>query len=285
MKLLPPVKMPNDFNTFHFGDKHEGSVLSSDKGWDKLCHLMNSEYDGCKHNYGVHGGDAMEAICIDDPRFDPEKFTEPLPLEQMKIVKKKLEPIKHMLLTMLIGNHEFTLYKFGNITASICEDFGVPYGTYTAKLTFLDSKENLMFKLYETHGFKSITSTADDPKRRKTNMELILKRHLKFKAADCAVMIKHHVHKLLVCKPDADLFLYDDGKEIKQSYTGWGQNEGYIHPDARWYGCAGSFLKLFGKGVSGYAERAEYDPTELGFLVTKVRNKKIVEVKAHYLGI
>ena len=103
------------------------------------------------------------------------------------------------------------------------------------------------------------------------------------KAADCAVMIKHHVHKLIVAKPDAALYLTDDGKAIKQHYTESGQNQQYIHPDHRWYGCAGSFMRLYEDGMSGYAEIAEYDPTELGWLVTKVRNKKIVAVEPYYL--
>ena len=116
-------------------------------------------------------------------------------------------------------------------------------------------------------------------------MHLILKRHLKFKAGDCAVMVKGHTHKLLVCKPEAELYLTDDGKRIQQKYTGWGQNEEYIHPDARWYGNTGSFLKLHGKGISGYAEIFEYDPVELGFLILKVRRKRIQSLDPYYLKI
>ena len=285
MRLIPPVTVPPNFNLFHFGDLHDGSVLSSSRAFSKLMDMMNSEYDGCSANYGIDGGDMIEAIMVDDSRFSPEKLSEPLPLEQMEQAIKKREPIKNKLLAILMGNHERKLWRFGDITEKVCEKLGVPYGTYTAKFTFQDSNGNLIFKVYETHGFKGIISTADDPKRRRTNMELILKRHLKFKAADCAVMIKHHTHKLLVCKPDADLFLYDDGKEIKQSYTGWGQSEQYIHPDARWYGNAGSFLRLFGKGISGYAEIFELDPVELGFLITKVRNKKVQAVEPIYLRL
>ena len=285
MKILPPVTMTANFNLFHFGDLHDGSSLSSTKGWEKLLDLMNSEYDGVSNNYGVDGGDMIEAIMVDDYRFNEEKLTEPLPLEQMEEAIKKRDPIKDKLLAILMGNHERKLWRFGNITEKVCEKLGVPYGTYTAKLSFIDSKGELLFKVHETHGFKSITSTADDPKRRITNMDIILKRHLKFKSADCAVMIKHHTHKLLVCKPEEDLYLYDDGKRVKQSYTSWGQNERYIHPDARWYGNAGSFLKLFGDGVSGYAEIFELDPVELGFLITKVRDKKIVSIDPYYIKI
>lgn len=284
MKLIT-VTLPANHNIFHFGCKHEGSSLSSDNGWDKLCDAMNSEYDGCSNNYGVEGGDDIEAITADDPRFSSEKLTEALPLAQMKIAIKKREPIKHMMLVKLMGNHERTLWRFGNIMEMMCDELGVLYGTYTAKITIQDKKDNLIYKLYETHGRKTITSTADDPLRRDVNMQLILKRQLRRKAGDCAVMIKHHAHKLIVTPPTSELYLIDDGKRIKQAYTSSGQTEPYIHPDARWYGCAASFLRLFGEDISGYAEIAELDPVELGFLVTKVRDRKIVEVKAHYLAL
>ena len=284
MKLITK-QLPANHNLFIFGDQHLGSALSSQKGWDKLIEEMASEYDGCKNNYGIDGGDMIEAIMVDDIRFSPEKLKEPLPLEQMNRAIELRQPIKHQLLFALMGNHERKLWRFGDITAEICEKLGIVYGTYTAKLTVEDTAGQLMYKLYATHGFRNISSTADDPKRRKSNMELILKRHLRFKAGDCAVMIKHHTHKLLVCKPDPELYLLDDGKNIRQAYTGWGQDEKYIHPDARWYGNAGSFLKLFGKGISGYAEIFEYDPVELGCLCLIIRNHRIIELKPIYFGL
>ena len=285
MILLEPVQLPNSHNIFFLGDLHDGSILSSEQGWNKLINTINSEYDGCSANYAVDGGDMIEAIMVDDKRFSPEKLSEPLPLAQIGEAVKKREPIKDKLLAILMGNHERKLWRFGDITQEVCNKLGVQYGTFAAKLTVQDSKGNLMYKIYETHGSKTITSTADDPKRRKANMELILKRHLKFKAGDCAVMIKHHAHKLLVCKPEPELYLTDDSKKISQQYTSWGQAEPYIHPDARWYGCAGSFLKLFGKGVSGYAEIFELDPVELGWLVLKVRNKRIVALEPYFLSV
>jgi hypothetical protein len=283
VKLITKV-LPSNHNLFLFGDVHDGSVLSSKHGWQTLVNLLGTEYDGCKNNYCAEGGDMVEAIMVDDRRYSPEKLSEPLPLTQVNSVVEKREAIKDKMLYLLEGNHERTLWRFGNLTAEIAGRLGVEYGTYSAKLTVNDKNGNLMYKLFDTHGIKGISSTADDPIRRRTNMELILKRHLKHKAGDCAVMIKHHVHKLLVCKPEPDLYLIDDGKRIKQQYTHWGQTEPYIHPDARWYGCAGSFLRLYGDGISGYAEIAEYDPVELGFLCLVVRNKKIVDLRPIYLN-
>jgi len=168
-----------------------------------------------------------------------------------------------------------SLWRFGNLTKEVCDNLDVPYGTYTAKVTIQGRNNRLMYKLFVTHGSKTIRSYADDPKRRYANEKLTLKRQLKFKAGDCAVMVKGHAHKLLVCEPETELYLTDDGKAIQQGYTSWGQREPYIHPDARWYGCSGSFLRLYLPGMSGYAEIGEYDPMELGFLVLRVRDRQI----------
>ena len=290
MRLLTK-QLPDNHNQFYFGDKHTGSMLSWQKGWNKLVNLMHSRYDGCINNYGVETGDAIEAIMIDDKRFFPEKPADkdeaviPSALKQMDAAVEEREPIKASLLCILDGNHPRQLWRYGNITAKICDRLGVDYGTYTAKIAITDSSGGLMYKAYAAHGSKQITSTADDPIRKEANEQLILKRHLKRKASDCAVMVKGHTHKLIVARPRQELYLTDDSNKIKQNYTGWGQNEEYIHPDARWYGNTGSFLRLYGENMSGYAEIAEYDPVELGFLILKVRKRKIVQLEPYYLKI
>uniref|UniRef100_A0A6M3J1B0 Putative DNA repair exonuclease n=1 Tax=viral metagenome TaxID=1070528 RepID=A0A6M3J1B0_9ZZZZ len=282
MRLLTR-QLKDDHNFFFVGDLHDGSVLSYTKGWDKMVSMVTSEYEGCSDNFVVDGGDMFEAIMVDDPRFSEDKLTEPLPLAQTEEAIRKREPIKDKLITILMGNHERKLWRFGNLTKYVCDKLGVEYGTYTAKITVMGTDGKLMYKVYDTHGMRTITSTADDPKRRHVNMELILKRQLKFKAGDCAVMIKHHAHKLIVCKPEKDLYLVDDGKRIRQKYTSPVQKGDYIPPDLRWYGVAGSFLRLYGDGMSGYAEMLEYDPNEMGFLVLIVRQKQIVELRPVYL--
>lgn len=247
--------------------------------------MMLSEYCGCSNNRGVEGGDDIEAICIDDPRFDADKLTQDLPLAQIDRAIRLREPIKHLMLSKQTGNHEDRLWKFGDITAHICAKLGVDYGTFTAKISIIDLNGLPMYKIYDTHGRRGVSSSADDPIRREANMKLSLKRSLVRKAGDCAVMIKHHTHKLLVCEPHYELYLTDDGKHIYQGYTGVIQQGDYIDPDARWYGNAGSFLKLYGEGTSGYAEKAEYDPAELGFLILRVRERKIVGLDAYKITI
>ena len=115
-------------------------------------------------------------------------------------------------------------------------------------------------------------------------MELILKRHLKLKAGDCVLMCKGHSHKLLISTPEVDLYLTDIENKVVQKYTTSSHTEDFINVDMRWYVNTGSFLKLYVEGYSTYAERAEYDPVELGFVLAKIRDREIVSVEKIILG-
>lgn len=276
-------KLPQDHNLFLFGDDHMGIVSRYTKGWEKLCHMMNSTYEGLpeNRNFGIDHGDHIEARCVDHPYYNSDMVTQPRPLAQNEDAIKARQPIKHKLLFMLEGNHPFGLAKFGLLTRLACDNLGILYGTYTAKVIIRNSADRIMYKSFHTHGSKNISSIADDPRRRLANMELILKRHLKHKAGDCILMCKGHAHKLLVTNPKAELYLTDFSGKIKQKYTTDinDQHSRYIHPDHRFYVCTGSFLRLYTEGVSGYAERFEYDPIELGFAVALVRGGKLIKVK------
>lgn len=280
MRLLTRY-LQDDHNLFLFGDDHEGTVLRSKKGWNKLLDMMNSSYDGLPsdRNWGIHHGDILEGIMVDDRRYDPRVIPEgsTVPMEQADNAEKNLEPIKDKLLVILESTHPWTLKRFGLLTKRVCEQLSVQYGTWTTKLSIrTTNKERLMYKSYHTHGKKSITSTADSPKRRRENMELILQRHLKFKMGDCILMCKGHTHKLLCCEPERELIIVGEDK-LQADYTGV-EEAYYIPPDSRYYVNTGSFQILYGENISGYAEIAEYDPIEIGFAVARVRDCKMVGV-------
>ena len=287
MKLLTK-QMPTSFNLFLFGDAHVGTLLHDRNAFNEFLETVTQPYEGipAHHNYLVDHGDAVEAISVDDKRYDARLVTDPrgTPFEQAQDYVELLRPVRKQIIVRLKGNHEHTLLKFGNLAEYICKELGVPYGTYTARITYRDRSGGLIFKHFCMHGRKSITSTADDPKRRRANMELILKRHLRHKAGDCLLNSKGHTHKLLVCGPDSELYLTDNGTSIEQEYTHSHRAAGYIHPDHRWYCNTGSFYSIYADGEDGYAERAEYDPLEIGALVCLIRNRTIQEVKRIVLG-
>ena len=56
----------------------------------------------------------------------------------------------------------------------------------------------------------------------------------------------------------------------------------YLHPDTRWYGMTGSFLKLYsppGSKAVGYGEMRGYRPTEIGCLKATVKEGKLTHVE------
>jgi len=238
-----------------------------------------------KDTFLAMGGDLVEAITVDDKRYSQETDKKETPIKQYRNVQKFLEPIADKTVFVLLGNHDWLVAnRYGDYLRTIlCPDLKIPYGTYSTKLAVNDKKGRQMYKLFYTHGAKSISSVADDPIRREANMLLQLKRRLQMKAGDCEVMAMGHTHKLLVCQPMASLYLYDDGKKIISAYTEPGTGQ-WIHPDHRYYVNTGSFLRLYtttdeGEAVSGYAERFGYDPVEIGYVVIECRGGKIKTVR------
>jgi hypothetical protein len=285
MEILS-YNLPLDWNLFLFGDDHEGAALRHVHGWEQLVDMMHSDYDGLppSRNRGLHHGDILEAIQTDDKRYESHETKEPLTLAQIYQSIRNLDPIKAQMLCLLDGNHPQKLHKFGGISAHIAKELAIPYGTWAAKLIYKDSKDNVQFKHFATHGSGSISSVADDPQRRKTNYRLSLKRKLKNKFGDTVLNSMGHTHKIIICEPTRDLFITDEDNEHRQYYTGPPAiPTGYIHPDFRWYVNTGAFLKLYGDGFSSYAERAGYDPIELGFCVAKIRKGQIVGIDKEVL--
>jgi hypothetical protein len=281
LELITKI-LPRDHNLFFFGDTHIGSTLCHEKGIKKFINKMESTVDGVPSsgNYAIHMGDAIEGILIDDYRYRPETCETPFFLKQIDAFIDLMWPIHERIITNLRGNHSDTLWKYDDVNARICKKLGLSKpGTKSARITIRDRKKRKMYKIYATHGRKGINSVADDPTRRDTNMKLILKRHLKQKAADCVIMAKGHTHRTLILKPTQDLYLTDDGDNINQHYTHFKPNAKYIHPDNRWYLNTGAFYKAYAIGIDSYAERAEYDPIDLGYIIMKIRDGKPVDAE------
>ena len=284
MEILSRV-LPGDHDLILASDFHEGTILQEVRGLFEMREKVQRE----KNTFLAFGGDAVEAIMVDDKRYsrDTEDTQTPTPLKQYRRMKDFFKPIANKTLFILLGNHDWMLAtKYGNyLKDELCKDLKIPYGTYTAKCTMYDSKRRKQYGLFNTHGAKSIFSTADDPIRREANMLLQLKRRLSMKAGDCEVMAMGHTHRLLVSPPMSSLYLYDDGSRVRSAYTGMRTGRGqWIHPDHRWYVNTGSFLKLYGIGVSGYGERAGYDPVELGYPILECRDGKIANIRKVVIG-
>jgi hypothetical protein len=276
-------KVPVNHNLFLMGDDHEGTILRHHEGWSQFIDHVNSSIDGLPEtaNFVVDHGDIIDAIDPMDPRYDG--LTEDgLILQQIERAIKNRLSIAKKIIVILDGNHPMKKWRFGRITKHICEKVGVSYGTWSSKITYVNNRNDLLYKHYCIHGRKSISSVADDPKRRRTNKQLSLKRALQNKSGDCVLMSRGHTHWLDRLPPEHDVYLADDGKKAFQQFTVADHTAEYIHPDLRWYVSCGSFLKnvITGMGISGYGEVGDYDPNLwCGYMLCKVRNGRIQTIE------
>jgi predicted phosphodiesterase len=256
------------------GDTHIGNSMTYYKGIERLIRYVKDT-----GAYVVHVGDWIEAIPSDDKRFQYAATKEPIPLRQVQMAVDIYEPIADRIIVGLEGNHEYKLERFGNLAEEICRRLEIPFGGSTCKL-HLQSKKRMMLKMFVTHGYRgALNSNAKDYEQQQANIKANLKRKLVHKAADCLLMACGHYHQTLIVPPAERLILSDNGEHITQKYLKIGSGEAdYIEPDRRYYVCTGSFLKTFEIGVSGYAERAGYDPVELGYVSVKLKNGIIASV-------
>lgn len=275
-------ELPADHQIIFTSCWHEGSILKFQKVIDQII----DEVLTVKNTYIVHHGDWAEAMLIDDPRYNPEADEQYSPLKQYQKIKKEIRPIRKKFLAAMYGNHDKRLFKFGNLVRDyLCSDeeetVSIPYGTFACKIV-VKNKGNVSYKIFATHGRKSISSAADDPARQKVNRKLILKRHLKNKAGDCLFMTKGHNHQLIRLTPAETLYLTNEGKKLLQNYTGdWNLHSGFVHPDYRFYAGVGCAYRTFADPAlkvptSSYAEESDYDPVELGYIRAVIRGPRVI---------
>jgi predicted phosphodiesterase len=269
MQLFQRV-LPKQCEIVFLSDTHVGSSLTHYDGIQQTIEYIGST----KNCFAVVVGDLCEAITTDDlKRFDMSTvdLNIPIPRQQYMYWTDLFKPIRKKILYINDGNHDCKHHRLANfVRDDVCKDLNIPYGTYASKFSVLNSKNQTRFKFYTHHGFGSMRTTADDPIRRRSNLKLALKRKLSKKAADCVLMALGHTHQLLVSEPEKSLYLVDDGAGIRQKYTETLQNASYIPDSLRWYANTGSYLKSQALGLSGYAERAGYDPNELGYILAEI---------------
>lgn len=271
------TELPASFQVVCMGDTHIGSVLCHRRGIERAIKYIQ-DTPNC---YWLHMGDWIEAIATDDPRYSSESTSEPIPLKQANDAIDLFKPIADRCLFGNSGNHEMKLHRIGDMAGYICDGIGIPHGGYTTRINITHDGKKL-FTLYAWHGPARgmISSNAKDYEQMQANLKAALKRKLKYKQGDCAVMLMGHVHKLITVPPTYQLYLRDGGSNgLVQGYLEGKQTGKWIDPDLRWYGCTGAFLKLYADGVTGYAEIGGYDPVELGYLLLTVSDGKITSLE------
>lgn len=280
--------MPDNYTLVDCSDLHLGSPNTSIETIEKMVELVASR----KNCFLVCKGDAIDAILPSDKRYATcgidIKNMLMTPKEQADKVIQLFWKIRKNVVAWGFGNHEYKLLNTMDFGRYIADELDVPYGSYCFKLSMMTKGKTpeLMHKMYMTHGYGSINSMAKDDIQRLANRRAALKQKLSNSGhGDVVYMSCGHTHQLLVVEPTMEdrLFLTDDGNAIHQHYhVNPAQNLPYIPPDARWYACTGSFMKLYsasGSFAISYGEVAGYAPSEIGWVEVSVVDRKVTDVR------
>lgn len=277
--------IPLNCRIFDSGDVHKGPNGFHEEAFER----MISEVRNDDNARLLLKGDIIDCITPTDKRFSVHsldvKDGHRTPQDHADRFCEMVSDIKHKILAIQWGNHEFHIANTFDITKYMCDKLGVTFGGYTAVLTFRNKAQHkYLFKWLATHGRKSIKSAAKDPIQATANMQASLKNNLAaMKFDDCVYQTMGHTHKLIVVNPTVnnEVSLTTTPTKIKQNYRSLvPQNAAYIPPECRWFVNTGSFLKTFAApGMASYAELAQYGPVEIGCVECVIENGMIAEVK------
>jgi hypothetical protein len=234
-------------------------------------------------------GDLIEAITPEDKRWKTtsidwqgQLFT---PEEQAKAVVKELSVLKGRIPVVLAGNHEWKLMNTVCFPDQMATALDSQYGG-SACVVHFDWNDRPAFRFHVMHGGWTPSSNAKDVVQADANMRATLKMKLQDQVGDCIAHFCGHGHRLMVQPPTAHRHLYittSKSGKVSQNYkVSPSQAASYLHPDTRWFGMCGSFLKLYsppGSKAIGYAEMFGYRPNEIGCLKAEVRNGQVVNVQ------
>lgn len=280
MKTIIKDNMPSDFSLFLWGDHHVGNMAMDEGTIRKFIERVKST----KNSFWASGGDQLESITLTDKRFMSDVHAGKSKFNQQRDCWIELfEPIGDKLLWMLDGNHEYKLKNQYDVIDDICKHFNIENSSYTVKAIFPE------FRLLDYHGSRTINSIAAEPRRRRMNRLLSMKRKMaQLPGDDCEVMACHHHHFVGVLPPfhEINMITNPSTKQLEQVYPEpqriWlDRNKGLyrIPEEERWFCVCGSALRGYIEGVSTYVERFGYKATELGCVEIIVKNDKVHDVK------
>lgn len=267
------------FRIYQLGDVHDGTIAMARHVLKKGIQIIKDD----RTSKAVFTGDATECITVDDPRYEHNQHKNPIITQQIDSIVENFECISKRFIAWLTGNHEITI-RGDNVAWRICKELNVPYGAWTTIINFRDTAGNIKWVGFWFHGprRKTLTSTAGDAKQQQANLEAALKKILA-PLHNAHYQGCGHFHKLILRTPATPLYLGTEGKHLKKHYTTQ-PSSGFIHPDLRFYGCNGGFLRQFcmdeeydNKTLATvepitYSEIAGYAPVEMGMIQLNIEN-------------
>jgi hypothetical protein len=205
---------------------------------------------------------------------------------------KQFRPIKKQIASANMGNHEERLLnEVGNLTNEFCKALGIPYGSWSCKLTIQDKHGRDRFKIYYTHGAGVLNGT-------RTVMQGKLRKKMAvYGAGDCVIRATAHNHKLLAARPEPGLYI--NGSEW-DSFNQYYDEVRYLPRDGEklldnmtWCVSTGCLLKQYVPPIEvidddgnieyypvvSYGEKAGYGPNQLGWIEIDIDDYEVEAVR------
>ena len=241
-----PLVLLGDIHLGHINVEHEylTSVL---------------RYIQTRKTHWIGMGDYLDSITITDRRFNWDSIDLNLhtPADQLEHAIKLFTPIKDQCITLLTGNHEYTLWQGHNsidYTNAICQRLNIPYGTYDA-IILLDLKKDKsshtkIIKLYIHHGWTGartlggISSRLDDMVNTFPMLDIYAMAHT------------HHLGELPL--------------QQKLEITRINNKDEITHHNLHRI-LTGGFLRGYVDKTMSYIEQKTYPPTGLGAILLEIQ--------------
>ena len=272
-----------DCSIFLAGDFHYGALTCSRSSIKQMVASVGPD------DLVIFMGDLIEAITPEDRRWQTTSvaWQDKLytPQEQAEAIVRDLTPLKGRIPVVLAGNHEWKLMNTMNFPEAVAKELGSEYGGAACVVHF-EWNRKPAFRFHAMHGGWTPFSNAKDVVQADANIRAALKMKLQDQVGDCIAHFCGHGHRLIVQPPTAHRQLYittTKAGKISQNYkVSPVQSANYLHPDTRWFGMTGSFIKLYsppGSKSIGYAEMFGYRPNEIGCLKATVKGGQLVQVE------
>lgn len=304
-KLRLP-NMPSEYECAFTSDIHVGGIAFDDKAYqDMLDWVLGDE-----NRYLFNLGDNI----IGSHPFHPyyEHLTVPVHEKfDLNTVKGQADAFvaineevarEGRLLQIIEGNHDWRFRTILPVGAYISQQLSVPYCGVSSLITLQHTKGVRDLDFFLAHEGPRLPKGAKDIRQRMANQEAALQRGMEFHFDSADFLAYGHTHQLQVTGPPGGKFpvrVRDKAGKFHEVEVEWSDfgpmklaRKGlkYVHPYAKWYANTGTFERTgvtvdvtdmapdqFEKVPATYSQRANWQPTRVGYVRLKVKEGKIVD--------
>jgi len=252
MEIIKKKISKDVVNLYHVTDLHIGAENFREREFKDFINVIKNDPNG----YWIGGGDYIEGVTINDPRFSPGelgkkynlKDLNDLPRKQIKQFYDIIKPIQDRCLGLIIGNHEEKYIKFNHfdvydyLADELMGNRSLKLGKNGYILLTIGKSHQKNVKIFCTHG-EGLSCSPDDG--------AVMTSFIKLTADKIAdIYFAGHVHRLL----EASTVFIDVNRN------------GKLFESIKSYVIGGAWLKKYHIGTSGYFESKRGFETLPGYI-------------------